>query len=148
MRISNKYLNRTSLLPESTSWSTRMPGIGISGWYTVLRQRGLSIFGGHALVSRSAVILRQRSSRCSIFQARMTALQFGAIVTADLDHALEVNVHTVGEFEGLEISETNDGSTRPEVLHFMEPLNQNNNDVIDVFVVTYKSRSDIEARRG
>lgn len=123
--MSINYLNRTtSLLPVSTSWSTGMPGIGISGWYTVLRQRGLSIFGGHALVSRSAVILRQRSSRCSIFQARMTALQFGAIVTADLYHALEVYVHTVGEFEGLEISKTNDGCAWAEVLNFVEPSNQ------------------------
>jgi len=37
----------------------------------------------------------------------MSTLGLRAIVPADLNYALEVDVHTVGEFESLEIGEAN-----------------------------------------
>lgn len=48
------------------------------------------------------------AGRCAVLETRMSTLGLGAIVSADLNYALEVDVHAVGEFEGLEIGEAND----------------------------------------
>jgi len=50
----------------------------------------------------------------------MPALGLGAIVSADLNHALEVDVHAVGELEGLEVGEADDGRARTKVLDLLE----------------------------
>jgi len=50
----------------------------------------------------------------------MPALGLGAIVPADLNHALEVDVHAVGELEGLEVGEADDGRARTKVLDLLE----------------------------
>lgn len=54
----------------------------------------------------------------------MSTLGLGAIVPADLNHALEVDVHAVGEFERLEVGEANDGCARAEVLDLLEPAEE------------------------
>ena len=51
----------------------------------------------------------------------MAALGLGAVVAADLNHALEVHVHAVGELEGLEVGEAHDRGARSEVLYLLEP---------------------------
>lgn len=51
----------------------------------------------------------------------MSTLGLGAIMPADLNHTLEVDVHAIGELEGLEVGETNDGRARTEVLDLLEP---------------------------
>lgn len=50
----------------------------------------------------------------------MSALRFGAVVSAHLDDALEVNIHRVGELEGLEVRETDDRRRRAKVLYLLE----------------------------
>lgn len=55
----------------------------------------------------------------------MSALRLGAIMPADLDHTLEVDIHAIGELEGLEVGEADDGRARTEVLNLLEPAGKN-----------------------
>lgn len=50
----------------------------------------------------------------------MSAFRLRAVIAADLDDALEVDVHGVGELEGLEVGEADDGRRRPEVFNLLE----------------------------
>lgn len=54
----------------------------------------------------------------------MSTLGLGTIVPAHLNHALEVDVHAVGELEGLEVGEANDRRARAEVLNLLEPAKE------------------------
>lgn len=51
----------------------------------------------------------------------MSTLRLGAIVPANLNHALEVDVHAVGKLEGLEVGEADNGRARAKVLDLLEP---------------------------
>lgn len=64
------------------------------------------------------------SGRCAILETRMSTLGLGAIVSADLNHALEVDVHAIGELESLEVGEANDGCAWSEVFDLLEPANE------------------------
>lgn len=52
----------------------------------------------------------------------MTALGLRAVVSANLDDALEVHVHAVGELECLEVGEAHHRGARAEILDLLEPM--------------------------
>lgn len=59
----------------------------------------------------------------------MPALGFWTVVTADLDDTLEVDVHAVGELEGLEVGEADHRSARAEVLYLLEPVTRESHEL-------------------
>lgn len=101
-----------------------MSGISERRWYTVFRYRRCSVFGSKGLVNRWTVFLSETRSRGTIFETRMPTFWLWTIVTTDLYDALEVNVHTVGELEGLEVGEADDRRTWAKVLYLLEPASK------------------------
>jgi hypothetical protein len=71
-------------------------------------------------MNRRAIFRGDRIRRGAVFEARVAALWLRAIVPADLDDTLEVDVHAVGELERLEVSEAHDRGARSEVLDLLE----------------------------
>lgn len=110
--------------PVRSSWPTGMSGIRISRWHAVFGHRRATVFCSKTLRDRCTIFVRDAGRR-PILESRMPTLRFGAIMPADLNHALEVDVHAIGELEGLEVGETNDGRARPEVLDLLEPAERN-----------------------
>lgn len=103
-----------------------MSRIGISRWHAVFGQRRGTVFRRKTLRDRCAIFVRDASGGCAVLESKMPALWLGAIMPADLNHALEVNVHAVGELEGLEVGETDDGRARAKVLDLLEPVQERN----------------------
>lgn len=68
--------------------------------------------------------MRDAGDRRAVLETRMSTLRLGAIVSANLNHALEVDVHAVGELESLEVGEANNGRARAEVLDLLEPTEE------------------------
>ena len=128
--IENYYCEayiRFNSLPISSSGPARVPRISECRWYTVFRYWWRSVFGTETLMNRCTVFLSETRSRGTVFQSRMSTFRLRAVVTTHLYHALEVDVHTVGEFEGLEVCEADNGGAWAEVLYLLEPATDTNN---------------------
>lgn len=108
-------------LPVSSSRSTRMPRIGKRRWYTVFGYRRRSIFRTEVLMNRCTVFLSETRGRGTVLEPRMSTFWLRTIVTTNLYHALKMNVHAIGEFESLEVSEADDRGARTKVLYLLEP---------------------------
>ena len=109
------------VLPVCTSRSTGMSWIRISWRNSIFRYWWCSIFGRKTLVNRCSIVLRNSCSWCTVFETWMAAFGFRTVVSAHLNHTLEVNVHTIWEFESLEVGEANYWCTGTKILNLLEP---------------------------
>lgn len=85
----------------------------------------LAVVGGLGRGGRGAVLLALLGSRGSrggggVAGAPGTGALLGTGVPTDLDGALEVDLHAVGELEGLEVGVAQDGGAGAEVLDLVE----------------------------
>lgn len=110
--------------PVRSSRSAGMSRIRISRWHAVFGHRRGTVFRRKTLRDRCAIFVRDAGDRCAVLETRMSTLRLGAIVPANLNHALEVDVHAVRELEGLEVGEANNGRARAKVLDLLEPIEE------------------------
>lgn len=87
---------------------------------TVFRYWRSAIFRREALVNWRSILGGDTSGWCSIFETRMATFRLWAIISADLNDTLEVDVHTVWEFESLEVGEANYRCTWTKVFDLLE----------------------------
>lgn len=113
-----------SLLPVRSSRSAWMSRIRISRWHAVFGHGRGTVLRSETLRDRCAIFVRDAGDRCAVLETGMSALRLGAVVPADLNHALEMNIHAVGELERLEVGEADDGRARTEVLDLLEPAEE------------------------
>lgn len=131
MNLNGYFVEKLSLnssyafSPIRSSRSTGMSRIRISRWHAIFRHRRGTVFRRKTLRDRCAIFVRDAGDRCAVLETRMSTLRLGTIVSANLNHALEVDVHAVGELEGLEVGEANNGCTWTEVLDLLEPTEEN-----------------------
>lgn len=74
----------------------------------------------------------------------MSTFRFRTIVTTHLYDTLEVNVHAVREFEGLEVGETDNRRAWSEVLYLLEPLDRERRNMSEKYKITLSNSQYIE----
>lgn len=125
MKSTFSILKNNNNSPVGTSRSTRMTRIRIRRWDSILGHWWCSILCRKSRMNRCSVFRSDRVGWCAVtFETWVSTFRLGAIVSAYLNHALEVHVHAIGEFEGLEVSEAHDRSARTEILDLLEPVDR------------------------
>lgn len=110
--------------PVRSGRSAGMSRIRISRRYAIFGHRRGTVLRRKTLRDWCAIFVSDAAGRCTILETRMSTLGLGTIVPANLNHTLEVDVHAVGELEGLEVGEANDRRARAEVLDLLEPAEE------------------------
>ena len=97
-----------------------MTGVRIRRRYSVFWYRRSTIIRRKTLMNRCTVFLRNSGGRCTVFETRMSAFWLRTVVPTDLNHALEVDIHAIREFERLEVCETDHRCAWSKVLDLLE----------------------------